>query len=508
MTWGETTPDLAGFRRLAQGSRAVPITRRLLAEDLTPGAAYRTFVNAPGSFILESAEHGEWGRWSFVGANCRTFLISEPDGEAYWHGQVPAGFTVSGPALDLAREAAELLRHGPVGEDCPPFTGGLVGALGWEIVRSLEHLPPRVAPDVPVPDVAMALATDILAFDHRSGDVWLIASAINYDGSDERVDDAYRDALARLDQMEAALEDIPTRGIARREAPAECAEPTFNMAPEEFMAIVARAKDAIRDGEVFQIVLSQRAELACSAEALDVYRVLRATNPSPYMFLLHLPTGEGESFHIVGSSPETLVEVRERAVRTFPIAGSRPRGATPTADARIADELLADPKERAEHVMLVDLARNDLSRVCTPGSVTVPDYMAIKRYSHIMHITSTVTGTLADECEALDALAAAFPAGTLSGAPKVRAMELIDELEPTRRGIYGGVVGYLDWQGNLDMAIAIRTAVIARGRAYVQAGAGIVADSDPQSELHESRTKAAAALAAVARANQLRGEAQ
>ncbi|SEA40361.1 anthranilate synthase component 1 [Bowdeniella nasicola] len=504
MRWGSTVPDRAGFHEAAEGARAVPIVRRMLAEDLTPSAVYRAFGGEVGTFILESAEHGEWGRWSFVGVNCPAFLIAH-DETAHWRGRIPAGLTPSGPAIELIREASSVLRHAPLPEDYPPFTGGLVGALGWEIVRSFEDLPPRTEPDVPVPDVALALATDVIAFDHCSGEIWLIACAINFDGSDERADAAYDDALSRLDTMAATLA-APRAGVPIPRVIAEdhaAPEPTFSMTEDEFVDIVERAHQAIIDGEVFQIVLSQRASLACPADPLEVYRVLRATNPSPYMYIFALPRADGGVFHIVGSSPETLVEVRGRGVRTFPIAGSRPRGESSAADRALAEELLADPKEVAEHVMLVDLARNDLNRVCEPGTVSVEDYMAIKRYSHIMHLTSTVTGKLAEDVSAIDALAAAFPAGTLSGAPKVRAMQLIDELEPTRRGLYGGVVGYIDLQGNLDMAIAIRTAVIVSGTAYVQAGAGIVADSVPQSEHAECRTKAAAALAAVSRAASL-----
>ena len=280
---------------------------------------------------------------------------------------------------------------------------------------------------------------------------------------------------------------------------------TFRTAREDFTSGVVAAKQAIRDGEVFQVVLSQRLDLDSPADPLDVYRVLRTINPSPYMYFLHLPDAEGGDFHVVGSSPETLVKVTGRQAQSYPIAGSRPRGATPAADAAAAAEMLADPKERAEHLMLVDLARNDLGRVCEPGTVAVVEFMAVKRFSHIMHMSSTVTGTVRREASAVDVLTATFPAGTLSGAPKTRAIELIDELEPARRGVYGGTVGYFDLDGDLDMAIAIRTAVITGGRASVQAGGGLVADSDPEAEYWESRNKAAAAVRAVQRAARLSG---
>lgn len=501
--WGAAFPTKTDFETLAANYRTIPIARRLLAEDLTPTACYRAFGAGAGTFILESAEHGEWGRWSFVGVNCPAHLLAT-DRNASWSGRIPAGLSASGDPLELIREAISALRGPTPPPDYPPFTGGLVGALGWEVIRLVEDLPARVERDVNVPDIALALASDLLAFDHQRGEVWLIANAINFNNLPSGAGAAYDDAISRLDTMERTLIGVDANA-KRAEGEGALIEPTFSISPEEFCQAITTAQDHIAAGDVFQIVLSQRASMPCSADPLDVYRVLRATNPSPYMYILALPNGDGGVFHIVGSSPETLIEVRANQVRTFPIAGSRPRGGDASADRAIAAELLADPKECAEHVMLVDLARNDLSRTCKPGSVQVEDYMAIKRYSHIMHITSTVTGELAEDHDALGALLGAFPAGTLSGAPKVRAMELIDEAEPTRRGIYGGVVGYFDLAGNADWAIVIRTAVIADGMAHVQAGAGIVKDSVPQNELAESRTKAAAALQAVMRAHALKG---
>ncbi len=505
--WGVTIPNREGFVQMAASCRSVPIVRRLLAEHLTPTAVYQLVGNDPGTFILESADGGDWGRWSFIGVNSCAHLIAEGE-QATWQGRIPSGLTESGHPLALIKEAITHLHHPPMPADYPPFTGGLVGALGWETVRLTENVPARLEKDVPIPDIVLALATDVIALDRRTGEVWLIACTLNFDGRDEGAEGAYEQACARLDRMEkllcTQLPALPLRGEGAPSAENPRADDIhFSHTPAQFHAAVEAAQEAIAAGDVFQLVLSQRAEMPCTVPALSVYRVLRTTNPSPYMYLLNLPTEQGETFSIVGSSPETLVEVRERQVRTFPIAGSRPRGSSPTEDHSLAEELLADPKERAEHVMLVDLARNDLSRVCTPGSVDVSEYMAIKRYSHIMHITSTVTGELREDISALEALISTLPAGTLSGAPKVRAIELIDELEPVRRGIYGGVVGYLDLHGNLDMAIAIRTAIVFRERAYVQAGAGIVKDSQPDRELDEARTKAAAALTAVARAHRL-----
>jgi anthranilate synthase component 1 len=326
---------------------------------------------------------------------------------------------------------------------------------------------------------------------------------VNHDGSAERVDEAHGDAVARLDAMTARLEAAPPGAAWAHDGTVE-REPKHRTAPADYLRAVAAGKRAIVDGEVFQVVLSQRFDLDCDADALDVYRVLRATNPSPYMYLYRTQDAEGRPLAVVGSSPEALVKVSGGRAITHPIAGTRPRGATPAADVDLAQELLADEKERAEHLMLVDLARNDLAKVCVPGSVEVVDFMTVERYSHVMHLVSTVEGEVAPESSAYDVLRATFPAGTLSGAPKPRAMELIEELEPARRGVYGGVVGYFDLAGDMDFAIAIRTALLHEGVAHVQAGAGIVADSVPEREDEECRNKAAAVLRAVATAGTLR----
>jgi anthranilate synthase component 1 len=348
----------------------------------------------------------------------------------------------------------------------------------------------------------MLLATDLAAVDHHEGTVTLIANAINWDASDERVDEAYDHAVARLDRMTAELAAPAPATVAVYHP----AEPRFTRrrTPAEHHAAVEAAKEEIRAGEAFQVVVSQRFETECTADPLDVYRVLRATNPSPYMYLLRLQSAAGDRFDIVGSSPESLVTVYDGKVTTHPIAGTRWRGATEEEDELLEKDLRTDEKERAEHVMLVDLGRNDLGRVCEPGSVKVHNFFSVERYSHVMHLVSTVTGMLRADRNAVDAVVACFPAGTLSGAPKVRAMEIIEELEPTRRGLYGGIVGYLDFAGNADTAIAIRTALVRDGIAFVQAGGGIVADSDPQAEDTETLNKARAVLSAVATAATLR----
>ena len=503
LAWGATWPTLPEFRDLATDRRVVPVVRRLLADEITPVSLYRTLAaGRPGTFVLESASDGAWSRWSFVGAASRATLTVRA-GEATWTGDVPAGVPTSGDVLDVLAETLEVLRT-PAIAGLPPLTGGLVGALGWDVVRHWEPTLPAKAPEeLGVPELTLCLASDLAAVDHLDGSVWLIANAINFDATDERVDWAYEDAVARLDAMAAKLA-APV--VAPPAVLVDGAEPgiAFRTARADYAETVRRGKEAIVEGEVFQVVLSQRLDVPCAADPLDVYRVLRTINPSPYMYLLNLRDAAGKDFAVVGSSPETLVRVQAGEVTTYPIAGSRPRGETPARDAALAEELLADPKERAEHIMLVDLSRNDLAKVCEPTSVEVVELMEVRRFSHIMHLCSTVVGRLRAGATALGALTATFPAGTLSGAPKNRAIALIDELEPARRGVYGGTVGYFDFAGNMDMAIAIRTALIRDGVASVQAGGGIVADSVEETEYQESRNKAAATVRAVQLAGRLR----
>ena len=504
LPWGATWPDLAGFRELARDRRVIPVVRRLLADDVTPVGLYRTLAQGrPGTFVLESAEvDGTWSRYSFVGVRSRATL-SVRDGVAVWTGDVPVGVPTEGDVLDVLGETLEVLRT-PAIAGLPPLTGGLVGSLGWDVVRHWEPTLPAKAPDeLEVPELTLCLASDLAVVDHVDGSVWLVANAINFDATDERMDDAHADAVARLDAMQALLAaPVATPPSVLVDAPEP--EIAFRTSREDYADTVRRGKEAIVEGEVFQVVLSQRLDVPCPADPLDVYRVLRTINPSPYMYLLQLEDATGRPFAVVGSSPETLVRVQSGEVTTYPIAGSRPRGSTPGRDAELAEELLADPKERAEHIMLVDLSRNDLVKVCEPASVEVVELMAVRRFSHIMHLCSTVIGRLRPGATSLAALTATFPAGTLSGAPKNRAIELIDELEPARRGVYGGTVGYFDFAGNMDMAIAIRTALIRDGVAHVQAGGGIVADSVEQTEYEESRNKAAATVRAVQLASRLR----
>ncbi len=503
---GAVVPDLAGFLRLAPDHRVVPVTRRLLADTWTPVGLFRRLAgDRAGTFLLESAEHGgTWSRWSIIGVASRA-VLTERGGEAVWLGDPPAGAPTGDPLAALAA-TLELLRT-PRFPDLPPLTGGLVGYLGYDTVRRLERLPELATDETGLPELAFLLATDLAVYDHRDGTVLLVANAVNGDGTADRAEAAHADAVARLDAMAAALAGPDqTGGVWAADLDAA---PTYTRrrTAEDHRAAIEAAKEEIRAGEAFQVVVAQRFDTSTAAAGLDVYRVLRATNPSPYMYLLRLPAlagGAGPVTEIVGSSPEALVKVVGDAATTRPIAGTLPRGATPAEDAANAAALLADPKERSEHLMLVDLGRNDLARVCVPGTVEVVDFMEVVSYSHVMHLESTVVGQLAPGRTGLDALLACFPAGTLSGAPKPRAMEIIEKLEPTRRGVYGGIVGYLDFAGDVDSAIAIRTAVLRDGHVQVQAGGGIVADSDPETEDAETRHKAAAALRAVAIAGTLR----
>lgn len=488
--------NIEEFRGYAKTFNVIPVYRKLLADGETPLGVYRKLTgNAIGSFLLESAEHGgAWSRYSFIGAHSQATL-TEKDGKAHWIGNPPVGVPTDMDPLEALRQTSAHLKS-PKIAGLPPLTGGLVGYMGYDSVRRLEKLPEISVKDIPLPEIAFMLTSDLAVMDHTDGTITLIANAINWDGSNERIDEAFQDAQLRLDRMQSQLASSLVGHVA---ALPSAPEVPFNrnMSESDFLAKIALAKEEILAGEAFQIVLSQRFEVECTADPIDVYRMLRLRNPSPYMYLLRFEDG----IDVVGSSPEALVKVTEGEVLVHPIAGTRKRSDSPEEDKRLGDELLADPKERAEHLMLVDLGRNDLGRICKAGSVEVVDFMSIERYSHVMHIVSTVTGTLAAQMSGVDALFATFPAGTLSGAPKPRAMKIIEELEPHRRGLYGGAIGYLDFTGNVDTCIAIRTALIHNGRAYVQAGAGIVADSVAESENQECLNKAAAVLGAISAAN-------
>jgi anthranilate synthase component 1 len=490
--------NLEEFRSYAKSFNVIPVSRRLLADGESPVGVYQKLTkNRENTFLLESAEHdGTWARYSFIGVRSEATL-SEKNGIAYWQGIAPAGAPHGTDPLAALKICASHLRS-PQIPGLPPLTSGLVGFMGYDVVRRLEKLPNLTIKDIEMPELSFMLTSDLAVFDHSNATITLIANAINWDGSDDRVDEAYASCQSRLDQMESDLAISLNSEVQRIP---EFTKPVYeaNTSSEKFKSSVLEIKEEILSGEAFQVVLSQRFSMKSTADAMDVYRMLRLNNPSPYMYLFRFSDG----IEIVGSSPEALVKVNQKDVMIHPIAGTRRRSADPREDDELAQELLADPKERAEHLMLVDLGRNDLGRVCAPGTVEVVDFMHIERYSHVMHIVSTVIGKLKEGATPIDALFSVFPAGTLSGAPKPRAMEIIEEQENTRRGVYGGIVGYIDFTGNLDTAIAIRTALILNGTAYVQAGAGIVADSDPESENQECHNKAAAVLSAVHAANRL-----
>ena len=488
--------SLNSFREYAKEFNVIPVARKLSIKNQSPLSIYNKLAShRSGTFLLESAEAGVWSRYSFIGVNSEATL-TEANGLAIWEGVMPAGAPTGIDPLSALRISTKHLRS-PKLDGLPPLTGGLVGYLGYEIVRRLEKLPNLALSDVDIPEIAMMLTSDLAVYDHKEGVVTLIANAINWDGSPDRVDLAYENAIFRLDEMELNL-SIPDLNLTKIP---ERVVPDFrrNTDNESYISKVELIKEEIKSGEAFQVVLSQRFSMSATADPFDLYRVLREQNPSPYMYLFRFANG----LSVVGSSPEALVKVTGDQVMIHPIAGTRARSEDIATDEKSAQELLLDPKERAEHLMLVDLGRNDLGRVCQAGTVEVTEFMQIERYSHVMHIVSTVVGKLATKIPPIEALFAVFPAGTLSGAPKPRAMEIIEENEPTRRGIYGGTIGYLDFTGNIDTCIAIRTAVIKDGIAYVQAGAGIVADSNPVSENQECLNKAAAVLGAIATANSM-----
>ena len=460
------TPSAEEAREYARRYRLIPLQRELLADLLTPVRAY-SLLCPPGTrgFLLESVEGGErLARYSFIGYRPAPFEVGTGD-----------------PLAALAEVAAEEVAPVP---GLPRFHGGVVGYLAYEVARNFERLPVASGPGPDLPDAAFLRAEDLAVFDHVTHKLRLLTI--------HRPDkESYETACARLDEMERRLSEAFPGPEAKPDVNGAAWE--SNLTEGAYCSMVDAAREEILAGEAFQVVLSQRFRKRLGARPLDVYRCLRAINPSPYMYYLDL----GDGAHIVGTSPEVLVQVDEGRIRTRPLAGTRPRGAGPVEDEALERELLADPKERAEHVMLVDLGRNDVGRVARTGTVSVDRLMEVERYSHVMHISSTVTGQLAEGRSGLDALRAAFPAGTVSGAPKIRAMEIIAALEPDRRGPYSGALGYVGFGGNLDMAITLRTVVIARGEAFVQAGAGIVADSVPEREYRETLAKAGVMFEAI-----------
>jgi anthranilate synthase component 1 len=482
-----TVPSLEEFRSLARGGKLVPVYREVFADHDTPVSAFRKIDSGAHGFLLESVEGGEkWGRFSLLGSRPSiVFTARGNQSEIHENGKVTRG---KRPPIE---ELAELLRrHQAIAlPGVPRFCGGAVGYLGYDTVRWFERLPERTRDDVGLPDAVFLFGDVVSVFDNLTHTLKVVTHARAGDDPDA----AYRAAVARLDQEVARLR-APLDWIepAQGKVPAE---PESSVTREEFIEAVEVAKEHIRAGDIFQVVLSHRMSAPVTQPAFEAYRALRVTNPSPYMYFLRL----GE-FAVVGSSPEVLVRRTDSTVEVRPIAGTRPRGRGPEEDRALEEDLRASEKERAEHVMLVDLGRNDVGRVSEYGSVETNEYMIVERYSQVMHLVSNVRGRVRGDLAPLDIVRACFPAGTVSGAPKVRAMEIIEALEPLRRGVYAGAVGHFDYHGNLDLAIAIRTLVYVNGRAYWGAGAGIVADSEPEKEWEETLNKGRALWLAVQRA--------
>ena len=483
------------FDQLAQQAyNRIPIVREVLADLDTPLSAYLKLAKGPYSYLFESVEGGEkWGRYSFIGLPAKT-VIKVIGSTVYTlaQGQLIEQIEVDDPLTWVADFQQSF--HVPEVPELARFTGGLVGYFGYDIVRYVE---PRLAKsqlDDPLgtPDILLMLSEEVLVFDNLRGKLYFVVHA------NPEESDALSKAQQRLDNLVEQLRNTPLPAFDEGTPHTICEEDFVSSTGQaSFEKAVEKAKAYIVDGDAMQVVLSQRLSVPCSAPPINVYRTLRFLNPSPYMFFLDL-----DEFHIVGSSPEILVRLESNEITVRPIAGTRPRGKTNAEDKALEEELLADPKERAEHLMLIDLGRNDIGRVANIGSVKLTENMIVERYSHVMHIVSNVMGQLQPTYSAIDVLKATFPAGTLSGAPKIRAMEIIGELEPIKRGVYGGAVGYLSWYGDMDTAIAIRTAVIKDKTLSIQVGAGIVADSVPEKEWQETMNKGRAMFRAVAVASE------
>ena len=481
-----STLNLTQFNELAaQGYNRIPLVLETFADLDTPLSLYLKLANQPYSYLLESVQGGErFGRYSIIGLPAKTRIVAHGMDVQVWQGDRVVESESNTNPLDFVKRYQARFKTPPYA-GLPRFTGGLAGYFGYETVRYIEKRLAGVQKDdaINVPDVLLTLSTEIAVVDNLSGKLYFIVYA------DPAEPNAYQNAYDRLSELLVMLR----KTVAIPQAvPSEKSVATSEFGEANFKDAVKRAQQYILDGDIMQVVLSQRMAQKFTAPPLSLYRALRSLNPSPYMFYYDMG-----DHHVVGASPEILVRLENGTVTARPIAGTRPRGKNREQDLALADELLADPKERAEHVQLMDLGRNDVGRVAQTGSVKVTDNMMIERYSHVMHIVSNVEGKLKDGMDAIDVIKATFPAGTVSGAPKVRAMEIIDELEPSKRGIYAGAVGYLGFNGDMDVAIAIRTGVIKNNMLYVQAGAGIVADSVPQSEWEETQNKAKAVLRAA-----------
>lgn len=478
------------FNRLAkEGYTRIPVMREVLADLDTPLSAYIKLADGPYSYLFESVLGGEkWGRYSIIGLPCRTVLrVRGYDVTVERDNEVTETLKVDDP-LDYIREFKQRYTPAPV-DGLPRFTGGLVGYFGYETIRYIEpRLDDLEKEDViGAPDILLMVSDEVVVFDNLSGKLYLVIHV------NPEIENAYQKANDRLDELVGRLRQAAPIPEPRVTGSIDESDFVSGFSQDKFEQAVQRCREYIQEGDIMQVVLSQRLSIPFQASPINLYRALRTLNPSPYMYYLNLG-----DFDVVGSSPEILVRLEDGLVTVRPIAGTRRRGKTEEEDIAMEQELLADPKEQAEHSMLVDLGRNDVGRVAKTGSVELTDKMKVERYSHVMHMVSNVTGQLQDGLDAIDVLRATFPAGTVSGAPKVRAMEIINELEPVKRGVYSGAVGYIGWDGNADTAIAIRTAVIKDNTLYIQAGAGIVADSVPALEWEETMNKARAIFRAVA----------
>jgi anthranilate synthase component 1 len=505
-----TAPSFEGVRDLSATYSVIPVAHQFLDDTETPVSAFLKLRQPAGCFLLESAEQGlRLGRYSFMGIQAWESVRLSGGSVTVRRGGVDTTHTLTdhgGDPFTFMRDHLSRYR-GPALADMPPFVGGAVGYFGYDCVRHVERLPEAPPDDLGLPDMAFLLTDFVVVFDHLRHTITLLTNIFRDDEPD--LEAAYAAAVRRLSEVKArlrapipppkwSLDRVRSPGTtAARFSPARGAAVHSGFERKRFLAAVERIREYIRAGDAFQVVLSQRFERPVEVSGFSIYRGLRAVNPSPYMYYIAF-----RDFEVIGSSPEPLVTVSGRRAETRPIAGTRPRGGSATEDAALAQEMLSSEKERAEHLMLVDLGRNDLGKVCRPGTVKTEDFMTVERYSHVMHLVSSVVGELDDGFDATDALRAVFPAGTVSGAPKVRAMQIIDELEPTRRGPYAGAIGYLSYSGDLDSCIYIRTILVRGGRAYVQAGAGIVADSQPEQEFVETENKARAMLNAIELATQ------
>ncbi len=493
-------PSREDFHAHAAEHTIVPVWASVLGDLETPVSAYLKLVGDEPGFLLESVEGAErWARFSFVGRHPTAMLVSR-GGVVELDGKLPDGIPTEHGIL-AALEALLAIHSSPTIDDLPPLHGGVMGYLGYDVIREVEHLPDVPADDRGFPDAVMSVIGSLAAFDHWRQRVYLIESVPTLGLSAAELDAAYDTAIESVTRaIDSLAQPLAYTPVEPPSAADELPELRSSMPGGLYQRAVEVAKEYVVAGDIFQVVLAQRYDLDLDADPFDVYRVLRQVNPSPYMYFVRHP-----ELTIVGSSPEPMVQLLDGRVISRPIAGTRRRGTTEEHDRRMAAELSEHPKERAEHVMLVDLARNDVGRVADFGTVQVDELMTLERYSHVMHLTSQVSGKLREGLGPIDVLRATLPAGTVSGAPKVRAMEIIDELEPVKRGPYAGVVGYVDWSGNLDTAIAIRTMFVSGDgqRASLQAGAGIVADSVPDDEDLECRNKAAALLAAIPAARRM-----